>query len=205
MNSWLLFISTGCQHFQGQVGCGVPQQRTVWRCVYAKHSNDQDAIKDERVVFPSMGVPTIPQVYRRQVRYPFLSRTCGEGTRTRVYPPQLGMLRLGGLLHDFDVQPIEAFRCDNGFDFVLVIQVWQICIFQFDFVPILSKNVVSQMTEVCVCIGNPCGCWHRSRFPTSSHNMVLTEVGQDQSKLILSDIRHIAQHLYLNISSFWCP
>ena len=51
------------------------------------------------------------------------------------------MLRLGGLLHDFDVQPIEAFRCDNGFDFVLVIQVWQIVIFQFDFVPIFSKNV----------------------------------------------------------------
>ena len=68
------------------------------------------------------------------------------------------MLRLGGLLHDSDVQPIEAFRCDNSFDFVLVIQVWQIFVFQFDFIRILSKNVVSQMTEVYVCIGNPCGC-----------------------------------------------
>ena len=57
------------------------------------------------------------------------------------------MLRLGGLLHDFFVQPIEAFWCDNSFDFVLVIQVWQIFILLFDFVQIFSKNVVSQMIK----------------------------------------------------------
>ena len=61
------------------------------------------------------------------------------------------------------------------------------------------------MTEVYVCISNPRGCWHRSKSPTSSHNMLPREVGQDQSKLILSDVTHIAPHVYLNISSFWCP
>ena len=61
------------------------------------------------------------------------------------------MLRLGRLLHDFYVQPIEAFWCDNSFDFVLVIQVWQIFILLFDFVQIFSENVVSQMIEVYVC------------------------------------------------------
>ena len=38
------------------------------------------------------------------------------------------MLRLQRLLHDFEVQPIEAFR-DDRFDFVLQIQVWQIFCF----------------------------------------------------------------------------
>ena len=74
------------------------------------------------------------------------------------------MLRLGGLLHDFYVQPIEAIWCDHSSDFVLIIQVWQIFILMFYFVKILSKNVVSQVIEVHVSVSNPSGRWLRKSF-----------------------------------------
>ena len=87
------------------------------------------------------------------------------------------MLRLGGLLHDFYVQPIEAFWCDNSFDFVLVILVWQILFFLFDFVPIGSKNVVSQMIDVHTSVSNPRGRRLGAWFPTSSQNLIFRKVG----------------------------
>ena len=87
------------------------------------------------------------------------------------------MLRLGGLLHDFYVQPIEAFWCDNSSDFVLIVQFWQIFTLLFDFVPIFAKNVVSQMIEVHMSVGNPRGRWLGGLFPTSSHNLIFWEVG----------------------------
>ena len=87
------------------------------------------------------------------------------------------MLRLGGLLHDFYVQPIEAIWCDHSSDFVLIIQVWQIFIFLFDLVKICSKNVVSQMIEVHMSVSNPRGRWLGGLFPTSSHNLIIWEVG----------------------------
>ena len=87
------------------------------------------------------------------------------------------MLRLGRLLHDFYVQPIEAIWCDNSSDFVLIIQVWQIFVLLFDFVQIFSKNVVSQTIEVHMSVGNPRGRWLCGLFQTSSNNSIIWEVG----------------------------
>ena len=65
------------------------------------------------------------------------------------------MLRLGRLLHDFYVQPIDTIGCNHRSDFVLRIQVWQIFVFLLDFVSIGSKYIVTQMIEVHMSMGNP--------------------------------------------------
>ena len=107
------------------------------------------------------------------------------------------MLRLRRLLHDFEVQPIEALRCDDRLDVVLPIKILQISIFRVDFAKILLRDIALQMIQVYVSIGNPCCRRHRSKSPASSHKVVLREVGQDQLELVLLDRRHVAPHLYL--------
>ena len=114
------------------------------------------------------------------------------------------MLGLRRLLNDLEVQPIETLRCDDRFDVVLPIEILQISIFRLDFSKILLGDIALQMIQVYVSI-NPRRRRHRSRSPTSSHRMVLREVGQDHLELVLLDIGHIAPDLYLKFSTFRCP
>jgi hypothetical protein len=81
LESWLFSIPAGSQKVSWHIGCHVPPQRAVWRRIQAEHPNHQDAVKDECLILPSLGVPTVPQVYWKQVRYSFLSRTCRKQTR----------------------------------------------------------------------------------------------------------------------------
>lgn len=98
----------------------------------------------------------------------------------------------------------KRFWIDYRSDVVLIIEVWQASILLLYLSLIVFRHAFRQMIEIHMCKGNPRGCRHCSRSPTSSHDMVLREVGQDQAQLIFCDVRHAAPHLHLNFSSFRC-
>ena len=136
------------------------------------------------------------------------------------------MLRLGGLLHDFYVQPIETIGRNHRSDFVLIKQAWQILAFSLNSVSIGSKYIVTQMIKctlvplrpkglplrskvvpayVHMSYGNPRGRRLGGWCPTSAQNLIFRQVRQNKSKLILRDVGHAAPHQNLNLSPFWNP
>ena len=65
LKTWTFSVPAGCQQLSRHVGRHAPPKGAVGRREYAVDSDNQDAIEDECLISPPVGVPPIPEVHWR--------------------------------------------------------------------------------------------------------------------------------------------